>query len=221
MLTRIILIRHAQSENMVKGIVGGPVGDTGLTDLGRAQATALRDRLLRRKLQVDGVFSSPLRRVIETVEIVLPALGGLEVVAHDDLGYQWPAHSDGMTWEEHRRRFAVPGGGIFRPYEAGEESWAAFVSRVGAAFAEISCRCAGRTAVVFTHEEMIDASFRVFGDGSLRGSFNVCVTPVSLTEWTTRDDPLGGGPPEWKLPRWRLERFNDAAHLEPLAEAEP
>lgn len=218
MPTRVVLIRHAQSENMVKGTVGGPVGDTGLTDLGRAQARALRDRLFRKPLRVEGIFSSPLRRALETVEIVRPALGDLEVVAHDGLGYHWPEHSDGLTWEEHRRRFAVSGGGIFRPYEAGEESWAAFVTRVGAILAEISCCFAGRSAVVFTHEEMIDTTFRVFGDLSLRGPFTVSVTPTSLTEWTTQDDPLGGGPPEWKLPQWRLERFNDAAHLEPLAE---
>jgi probable phosphoglycerate mutase len=160
------------------------------------------------------MFGSPLRRAVETAEIVGPALGDRTYIPAVALGYRWPDHSDGLTWEEHRQRFSLLGGGVFRPHEDGEESWAEFVSIVGTALYDIACEHAGHTTVVITHEEMIDASFRVFGNVALRGPFDIRVTPTSITEWTTTDDLLATGPPEWNLPRWRLERFNDAAHLE-------
>lgn len=214
-LTRVVLIRHGESENMVKGIVGGRRGDTGLTDAGRRQATSLKERMATVGQQFDAAYTSSLPRVVETARIVLEGIDGLlEAVEDERLAYRWPDHSDGLTWEEHRRRFTRPGGGVFRPYEEGEESWADLVSRVGACLAELTCRHPGRTVVVFTHEEMIDASFRIFGGSALWGAFKVRVTPTSLTEWSTGDDPLGGGPPEWKLPTRRLERCNDAGHLE-------
>jgi hypothetical protein len=72
----------------------------------------------------------------------------------------------------------------------------------------------GSTTVIVTHEEMVDAAFRIFGDLPLRGPFDIKVAPTSITEWTTTGDLRAGGPPDWLLPRWRLERFNDASHLE-------
>ena len=38
--TRLVLVRHGEAECNVAGIVGGPQGCTGLTDLGRVQAAA-------------------------------------------------------------------------------------------------------------------------------------------------------------------------------------
>ena len=43
--TRLILIRHGESNVTVERILGGEKSCTGLSDLGRAQACALRDRL--------------------------------------------------------------------------------------------------------------------------------------------------------------------------------
>ena len=119
------------------------------------------------------------------------------------------------SWDEYRQDSGLPGGGVFRPYEADIEPWAEFVARVSRTLYDILFEYAGRFLVVVTHEEIIDATLRTFGDLPLRGPFDVRVTPTSITEWTTTDDLLHGGPPDWGLPRWRLERFNDAGHLEP------
>ena len=44
--TRLVLIRHGEAVCNVSGVCGGPQGCEGLTDLGRRQVEALRDRLL-------------------------------------------------------------------------------------------------------------------------------------------------------------------------------
>src|SRR5262245_26197494 len=63
--TRIVLIRHGEARAGVSGIIGGPKGDTGLTDLGRSQAELLRDRLARTgELQPDVLLASVLPRAI-------------------------------------------------------------------------------------------------------------------------------------------------------------
>ncbi len=44
---RLMLIRHAEPEANIKGVIGGPRNCTGLTDRGRSQAAALGGRLAR------------------------------------------------------------------------------------------------------------------------------------------------------------------------------
>lgn len=215
-LTRLLLIRHAESANMVRGIVGGPRGDTGLTGQGRAQVAAVSSRLNRGKFGEVKLFCSPLPRALETARGIASALGDPEIECVGALGYHWPDEPHGLSWEEHRHRHSIPGGGVFRPYERGEESWAALVLRVGEVLWQIAADKIGLTSVIVTHEEMIDASLRVFGNLPLKALFDVRITPTSLTEWTTRVDPGASGPPEWQIARWTLERFNDAAHLEDL-----
>jgi hypothetical protein len=65
---------------------------------------------------------------------------------------------------------------------------------------------------------MVEASLRVFGDVPLRTAFSVRVAPTSITEWTTDEDPGAGGPPGWLIAHWTLERFNEARHLETIAD---
>jgi probable phosphoglycerate mutase len=114
-----------------------------------------------------------------------------------------------MPVKEFQQRFAVPGGGVFRPFEAGNESWAELVGRAGRALWGIAQRHRAETAVVVTHTEVVNASLIVFGDLPLMPAFDVAVANTSITEWTTDGDPT-----DWPHARWTLVRFNDAAHLE-------
>jgi broad specificity phosphatase PhoE len=173
----------------------------------------LGDRLAGSGWHPAAVFTSPLPRAVETATTIADVLR-VEMHRHDALGYRWPPASDGLSWDEYRRHFGLPGGGVFRPYEADIEPWAEFVVRVGRTLYDILYEYAGQFVLFVTHEEMIDGSLRTFGDLPLRGPFDVRVTPTSITEWSTSYDLRRGGPPDWALPRWRLERFNDAGHLE-------
>ena len=198
METRVTLIRHAESNNMVSGEIGGSKGDTGLTNEGKRQVGLLGDRLADSGWHPAAVFTSPLPRAVETDKTLADVLR-VELHRHDGLGYRWPPAADGLSWDEYRQDSGLPGGGVFRPYEADIEPWAEFVARVGRTLYDILFEYAGRFLVVVTHEEIIDATLRTFGDLPLRGPFDVRVTPTSITEWTTTDDLLHGGPPDWAL----------------------
>ena len=75
--TRLLLIRHGESEVTVKQIIGGDLACTGLSPLGRHQAEMLGDRWAQgHEPKVDALWSSTLPRATETAELLSPALGG-------------------------------------------------------------------------------------------------------------------------------------------------
>lgn len=65
-MAKIYLIRHAESIANTKGIYQGQTHDTGLSLLGRKQARALVKAF--RQIKFDIVFSSPLKRSLETAQ---------------------------------------------------------------------------------------------------------------------------------------------------------
>ena len=209
--TRLVLIRHGESQVTLDQIVGGHKGCTGLSPLGRKQAAALRDRLRRsgELREVAALYASVLPRAVETAEIIAPALGrgDLEVAQECGVCEIHPGEADGLTWDEFRQRYGVPGmspADRYREWAPGAESWATFVARVGATLLELAKRHAGGTIVIACHGGVVETSFAVLGGLSLARPFDLIATNTSLTEWVTADDKWG---------RWRLARYNDAAHL--------
>ena len=101
-MTRIYLIRHAQSEgNLYRRVLGWYDGH--VTGLGRKQITALEDRF--RDISVQAVYSSDLSRAQETAQaIALPKnlelhpdpafreihLGELTNIPYGDFTYHHP-----------------------------------------------------------------------------------------------------------------------------------
>lgn len=205
--TRLVLVRHGESQCGVDRIVGGHLGCTGLTEEGRAQAGALRDRLARTgELSGASVFAtSILSRAIETAEIISPAFAA--EVAFDqrcDLCERHPGEADGIGWEELEQRYWSDGKRtLYDVLSPGGESWAAFLVRAGAALRGIAREHEGRTVVVVCHGGVVEASFRAFGNLPVEPPFRLRVDHTSLTEWRLRTDE----------PRWQLFRFNDAVHL--------
>jgi len=133
--TRLVLIRHGESRATVDEIVGGHDGCQGLTDRGRRQAEALRDRLVATGELADtaALYASILPRAVETGEIIAPALGHPELVSDCAFCEQHPGEADGMSWAEYTERYREERTG-FDPYVAdapGQESWAEFVARGG------------------------------------------------------------------------------------------
>ena len=105
-VTRLVFIRHGHAQAAIDDIVAGHRGCRGLTDRGREQATALRDRLFEtRELHADVLLTSKLPRAIETAEILAPALGDLVPQRDCDLCELHPGECDGLRWEEYRRRY--------------------------------------------------------------------------------------------------------------------
>lgn len=205
-----MLIRHGASHHKVDGVVGGPRGCRGLTDDGRRQTNELARRLARELRQPPAaVYCSVLPRAIETAGMLAAALGRPEIV--QDCGlctWHTPAHADGKPWSEYHRESSLAGGGVFRTFEQGNESWSELVGRTGRALEQIAARHAQETVLIVAHAETITSSFIVLGGLPLLLGFDLNVAPTSITEWTTEGDPEA-----WPRPRWTLVRLNDNAHV--------
>jgi 2,3-bisphosphoglycerate-dependent phosphoglycerate mutase len=206
MRTRLILVRHGESVHVVEGFVGGPRGCRGLTEAGHEQARWLAQRLAA-ELGGGGdvaVYSSVLRRAIETAEPIAAALATDPVRECGLCTWHVPDHADGLPTARFQTEYAAAGGGVFRPFEEGGETWAELVVRVGRAIMDIAHRHAGGTAVLVGHTETVESSFHALAAQPLYRAFDLHVPPASVTEWVTDVDPTG-----WPPARWTLRRFGD------------
>jgi broad specificity phosphatase PhoE len=82
-VTEVLLIRHAQQDVDVDGATVGDWIDPVLSDHGRQQAQLLGEMLSTMKL--DAVFTSRLKRAVETAEAVVQHHRHLELQVMDDL----------------------------------------------------------------------------------------------------------------------------------------
>lgn len=201
MPTRLVFVRHGDSWHKHDGVVGGPEGCRGLTPLGRSQALAVVQRL---SVRPSAVYSSTIPRAIETAQLIATELG---LESTSDCGlctWHSPAYADGMRVDRFQAEHGLPGGGVFRPFEAGNESWAELVVRTSRSILDIADRHRDNTALIVGHSETVNASFHALGLLAPYREFDLDVGPGSITEWSTSDDPTAGIPPA----RWTLHRFN-------------
>lgn len=98
---RLLLVRHGETERNREGRVLGQ-GNQSLTEEGRRQAVALAQALSRES--VTALYSSPLKRAVETAEIIGDKLGlPVQVVA--DLAEVDAGALDGLNSQEMRARY--------------------------------------------------------------------------------------------------------------------
>jgi broad specificity phosphatase PhoE len=205
--TRLVLIRHGESDAQVNGSLSGHDACQGLSGAGRAQVAALRDRLARTGElgPVDAVYTSILARAIETTEIIGPALGGVEPSQECAWCEIHAGEAEGLTWEEFRTRYPVTGDPTdpYRVRAPGAESWAEFYVRAGARLRRVGTEHPDQRVVVVCHGGIIGASFVALGDVPIGSATALTheTANASITEWR-----LAGS-------NWRLVRYNDAAHL--------
>lgn len=213
MSTRLLLVRHGDSHHKATGTAAGPLSCKGLTDRGREQVMRLRERLVQRGDLAGAVtvYASVVPRAIETAQILAEGVGAGTMVHQDCDLCSWhiPPEQDGMTWKEYQGLFALPGGGVYLPFERGSESWAELVTRTGRALSRIAQKHQGETAVIAGHSETVNAAFIALGHLPVMLPLDFKVSNASLTEWTTDGDTFAFPPP-----RWTLARFNDDSHNE-------
>ncbi len=206
--TRLVFIRHGEAHGSIDGVVAGHVGCRGLTERGRRQAEALRDRLVAsREIEAHALLTSVLPRAIQTAEILAPALGALKVEADCDLCELHPGECDGLSWEEYRERYAFnmreePD----RPMSPGGESLAAFQARVEGRLERVLRDLEGQTVVLVCHGGVVSAATLSLMSHAmhLARPFRLQPENTSITEWVRP-----ASPPE----PWLLVRYNDAAHV--------
>lgn len=214
MVTRIVLVRHGESLAQERKIVGGHRGCEGLSDLGRRQAQALRDRLARTG-ELDGataLYASLMPRAVETASIISPAVGSLEVVRDCDFCESHPGEGDGLSWEEYDGRW--PPATEWDPdlaRDPGGETFNQMAARVARGLDTIIERHQGELVVVACHGGVIVHSMFRWLALPANSTERAWLNPVntSLTEWR-----FGVESPYSKLTSLtELVRFNDHSHI--------
>jgi 2,3-bisphosphoglycerate-dependent phosphoglycerate mutase len=199
-VTTIVLIRHGEPVVATTGVVGGPIGDVGLTPEGRAQAVLLAERLTTsgELRHATTLYASSLPRAKETAALLAPALG-LDVVVRHDLREHDPGELDGLTWREAKDRFELPDFDTHPdvPLAPGAESLGGFHERVRGALDELAALHRGETTVVACHGGVVAAAVGM--------AFGLAVTARVLlpTKYLSMTDL------ELSDRGWRLGRYND------------
>jgi probable phosphoglycerate mutase len=211
--TRLILIRHGQSHANVANIVSGRLSCTGLTDRGRDQVDLLARRLAYEQSEwpIAALYSTRLRRTVQTAEIVGQALG-LPVSA--ELREPDYGSAEGRGWTEVISEFGrVPALHPYTPIAARAESWAEYVSRTAHDLAMLSERHEGRNVVVVGHAETVMAASHYFLQlaPERRADIKFVVDHASLTVWQWH--PLMWPDFDEERWRWALVCHNDTGHL--------
>jgi broad specificity phosphatase PhoE len=151
--TRLLLIRHAQSEwNALQRWQGH--ADPPLDAVGRDQSERLAAYLLARGETPAALYTSPLRRALGTAEIVGAACGLVPVVARGLIEFH-VGEFEGLTGREVAARYPelwarLQTGTEWVPIP-GAEDRAAFCERAAAAVAAIVAGHSGATVAVVSH----------------------------------------------------------------------
>jgi broad specificity phosphatase PhoE len=183
--TTVVLVRHGVTPHTLETRFSGGLASSnpGLSDEGRAQIRAAADWLSPIADRVDAVVASPVRRTLESAEILAEALGRpVEVepgFAEMEFG-SW----DGMTFAEVGDRHpdelkswlgstevAPPGGESFRVVQ----------ERVLAGLDRLLETHAGKTVVVVSHVTPIKVLVAAAVDAPLEAVFRMELSPASVT----------------------------------------
>jgi len=165
--SRLVLVRHGESDSNARKVVGGPQGCSGLTDRGRQQVRALARAIGERGLlpDVSLLLSSPLARAFQSARLLSEVLGGLEPVVDPGWAEIDPGEADGISWEDFEALYGPfdpllnPG----KPLAPGGESWSSFTSRVEDALDRVLGLPGKGTVVVACHAGVILAVQKIMG----------------------------------------------------------
>jgi probable phosphoglycerate mutase len=204
--TRLLLIRHGESYANANGLAGGPLGDGGLTPLGRRQAQALVERLTMSAelTEATALYTSALPRAIETEEMLRAALPvGLVPVVDATINEINVGEGDGLPWAEYVERYGAPNwdlepDAVTAP---GGESLLGFYERCRSAIERLVARHPHELVVVVTHGGFIEQAMKNYQGLAPNVRLRPRIENCSMTEIEFRDEGR------------RLLRYNDRAPL--------
>ena len=150
--TRILLIRHGQSEGNAERRFGGHT-PTPLSALGRRQAEATA-RALAAAESVTAIYSSDLLRAVETAAPLARALR-LEINESDAFRERSVGHMEGLTFEEAAQKFPDEYAALLhRDFDhvlSGGESYRQLLDRAARELDRAVAAHSGGTVAVFSH----------------------------------------------------------------------
>jgi broad specificity phosphatase PhoE len=149
--TRILLIRHGQSEGNAERRFGGHTA-TPLSALGRREAEATARALGRES--VTAIYSSDLLRAVETATPLARALD-LELTQTDSLRERSVGHMENLTFEEAAQKFPEEYAALLRSdFEhvlSGGESYRQLLDRAASYLDRAVHANRGGTIAIFSH----------------------------------------------------------------------
>lgn len=183
--TTIVLVRHGVTPHTVEKRFSGGLASAnpGLSDEGRAQMRSTGEWLAPLAHRVDAVIASPVRRTLESAEI-LAAVLDKEVEVEPAFAEMEFGSWDGMTFlevaDEHPEELdawlgsldVAPGGG---------ESFRVVEKRVLDGLQRLLDRHAGRTVVVVSHVTPIKTLVAHAVDAPLESVFRMELSPASVS----------------------------------------
>ncbi|HEX8190557.1 MAG TPA: histidine phosphatase family protein [Pyrinomonadaceae bacterium] len=149
--TRVLLVRHGQSQGNAESRFGGH-SPTPLSELGHRQAEATARALAKER--VTAVYSSDLLRAVQTAEPLARA-AGLEITKTPALRERSVGLMEGLTFEEaaaaHPEEYAALLRRDFERVLAGGESYRQLLDRAAAELDRAAERHRGGTVALFSH----------------------------------------------------------------------
>jgi broad specificity phosphatase PhoE len=198
----ITIVRHGQSESNAAGLWQGQ-HDSPLTEIGRAQASRLAQRLAGKDF--DLVVASDLSRASDTAAAVSDRVEIDKQWRELDLG-EWESKSREHIEEHDRERLEALRGGEDVPLGGGERL-SEFHGRIGEAFERLRERAdVGSRVLVVAHGGVIAALTRLVLDLPQGPPAFGPLENTSLTRFRVSDR----GP--------YLLSYNDASHLGPIGQ---
>ncbi|XP_057501660.1 phosphoglycerate mutase-like protein 4 isoform X2 [Actinidia eriantha] len=197
----IVVIRHGETEWNAANRLQGQL-DVKLNDVGRKQAAAVAQRLSREP-KVSVVYSSDLKRAVDTAEAIARSCGGLQVIKDTDLRERHLGDLQGLVHHEavklcpkayralssRRTNQEIPGGG---------ESLDQLYDRCTSALERISGKHKGERVVVVTHGGVIRSLFeRASPSGQSGRVLNTSVNVFHLSDGDI----------------WTIKSWGDVSHL--------
>jgi len=162
-LTKLILVRHGESENNVEGIISTKLDKYGLTEKGKKQAEEAAEKIKAEIFSAGTVlFSSPILRARETAEIIAEkikvkiefsdSIKEMALGRWDDCSEKELSLTDNLRKEYNK--LSSEEKWSFKRGETGESS-ADVGERVYSWFEEILEKHAGKTIIIVTHGDPI------------------------------------------------------------------
>ncbi len=180
--TRLLFLRHAEVEEAYHRVFGGRI-DMAISALGRQQAAALAEYLVRR-FSIDVLYASPMQRVRMTLEPLLARLPLQPQIVEDLREVDFGAWT-GLRWDQIAERFGVTAFDWLDNLERGTmpdaEPEEMFRRRLDRVLQQIFKDSAGKTVAVACHGGVIRMALAVLLELPLHKMTHLEVEYASLT----------------------------------------
>ena len=174
-ITKLLLIRHGESDKNVQGIHDSSVDKYHLTNKGKKDVSKLADNL--KNSGIDSIYASPVLRTRETSEIIADRLG-LKVNLVDELkevnNGNWEGKRNDQVPESRKKYKSLSNEEQYlaKRGETGE-SWKDLEERTYNFLKETMKKEAGKTVAIVSHQGSIVYLFKALRDLNLKETIEV------------------------------------------------